>query len=120
MNTAAPDEEPWVAGYRAAMTQFVLKHGTLVDPTANSYYGWIAEDYDHPRTCVLTLAEGGTFHENTVTEFQSTFEGNRESAVVDAFPVSCACGAITNRTVRYEGTVGHLLTNLLSGLSNLT
>ena len=116
--TAAHDEEPWVAEYRRAMTDFLLKHGTLVDPSGGNQYSWGADDYDHPRDCPLSLSEGGTFREGTITEFLSTFDGNRDRSVIDICPVHCACGAITDRTVRYDGTTGDLFNKFLGGLNS--
>jgi len=111
----------WQDDYRAAMQNAVLHNGSFVrqDGGQRSQYfgGWADYENDvwlmrHVRsgTCELTL---GSIRETQWTEFMGTFyEGDETQHGVEV-DVSCACGYVTNRTVRWESTLGGALRELL-------
>lgn len=102
------------AEYDRALTAVVVEHGTIVKERP-SIYGWI--DYnalDHigqgwrtPQgTCALIVPENAHPREDRWVEFAGTFaedDNSRTGVAVDG--VSCRCGQLTNRTVRWDAHV---------------
>lgn len=89
----------WVEGYRAALREFVIKHGSL--------------DY-HLTECKV---DRGVSHfkvrEQEYLEFADTYSPSMEKHSVDLEGVYCACGKVRNGTMRWEGTIGEIMNKIL-------
>ena len=86
--------------YERALRAAVLKHGALTDPESHAF-GWVADDWEHKRVCVLT--SGQVPDESEWTEFGGSFTDHHPTKHgIDLTGVSCACGQIENRTVRWQ------------------
>lgn len=95
--------------YKRHLIAAVLRHGEMVSPTA-SYLSW--RDHDehipgrrsHPRDCPLTATD---VRETSWQEFMGTFyEGDDTVHGVEAIGVSCACGRLKDRRVRWTAHPG--------------
>lgn len=88
--------------YERVLIAVVLRHGSVVDRGPGSYHGW--QDYDrttHLREC--TTATHGAVAEATWHEFKGTFdEGDDSVHGVQVTHVTCACGQLSNVTVRWS------------------
>lgn len=93
------------AEYDAALRAAVLQHGTLVDVRPD-VYGWVAPDYDHKSTCEVTSSQAP--REVEWSQFADTFAPNLDKHGVSVFGVSCACGALVNREVRWEASASEM------------
>lgn len=93
--------------YNDALRTAILRHGELVsvDP---SIYMW--RDYntqEHLRACILACVDIPKSDE--WNEFADTFfEGDTRHYGVIVSGVSCECGTIRNRSVRWEETVSRV------------
>lgn len=95
------------AEYDRLLARVVLKQGELVRKD-ESQYGW--HDYNdgwvrdsHHRTCEVTCKR---VQEVTWYEFQGTFyEGDESVHGVSAFGVTCACGKLKDREVRWSAAM---------------
>jgi hypothetical protein len=102
--------------YDTALLAATLKHGTVV--ATRGRWGW--QDFDaechlgrmgalpgEPYTpCRLVPAAGEGVAEDEWIEFEGTFyEGDKTHHGVIVNHVSCACGQLTDRSVRWEARV---------------
>lgn len=96
-----------------------------------STYGWEADEArDHCRSapegysrperfggCSWTLPEQVNITEVTYSEFLDTVAGNRDTVGINAEGmgegISCACGKYENVTLRYEASLGEILSDIL-------
>lgn len=96
--------------YKRHLMTAALQHGELVATDA-SFYGW--RDYSeeewvgrrpHYRACALT---GTSVHETSWGEFMGTFyDGDTTVHGVEVRGVSCACGRLKDRRVRWTAHPG--------------
>lgn len=109
----------WKDEYQRAAARFVLRHGTPRDMRDDHYlvYGWMADDWREVREHIeshdpnaITL---GDFKDVEWFEFENTFTDSKERHGVE-ITVTCACGKITDRVVRYEGSLGEILMGILN------
>jgi hypothetical protein len=109
----------WKQEYLAAAGRFVSKHGTPRDMRDEMYlvYGWMADDWREVREHLGSHAPGevttSAFKDVEWSEFENTFTDNSEHHGVE-ITVTCACGEITDRVIRYEGTLGEILLGILT------
>lgn len=100
------------AEYENALRIAVLRHGALTDPDSHAY-GWIADDWEHKRWCKLTSEQVPT--EAAWTEFGDSFtEHHPTKHGIDLPGVSCACGAITDRTMRWDAHPAEMIQIVLT------
>lgn len=102
------------AEYNRAMAAAAVKNGLIVraDP---SYYGgwsdWEAAEHLNPygpasAPCRLVAPEHGTVKEDEWSEFEGTFyDGDTSHHGVVVTGVSCVCGQLTDRAVRWEASM---------------
>lgn len=93
------------AEYDAALRAATLKNGTLVDRHP-SVYGYMAEDWEHKNACEVTSSEAP--REVEWSQFTDTFAPNENKHGVSVSGVSCACGALVNREVRWEADASEM------------
>jgi hypothetical protein len=74
-----------------------IKHRKGLDPEIYKY----VKELECPWVC----PEDPEIEEDYISEFVHTFTDNSDTAVINLFHVSCACGKYTDRTIRYEGTI---------------
>jgi hypothetical protein len=120
--------EPVDAKYVSAVAEAVARRGTGVSIN-ESIYGWQDFEtvwhikgrstdsdgksfYDPEIACHWVAPENPKVEEDIVDEFADTFAGNNETAVINLFHASCACGKYTDRTVRYAGSLGEFIPEL--------
>lgn len=120
--------EPVDPQYVGTVAEAVARRGTGVSPR-ESIYGWQDFDslwhmkgrtrdaegnsfYDPELACHWVVPENPEIEEDIVDEFADTFVGNTETAVINLFHASCACGKYTDRTVRYAGSLGEFIPEL--------
>lgn len=87
--------------YHDAMRRAVLRHGALI-ATGVTFYGWIADDWKHKHECELTTT--AIPQEDEWFEFDGTFAPSRIGRGVTVSEVSCRCGKLVNRRVRWEAS----------------
>jgi len=103
------------AEYEAALARVVVRNGSIVR-TNDTYYGW--NDYpafqhivggswgDKGPGCALVLPDGARAVEDEWSEFAGTFadgDNVKHGAIVRG--VSCKCGQLTGRSVRWEANM---------------
>lgn len=118
------DRNDFKREFKNLVVETVLEHGTAVSPTANEY-GWKDDDArchiegrntwraqregkPDPAPCKWVPNEETTFKEENVYEFGDTFNGN-EGIFINVSPVSCACGELKDRAIRYEGKTAEFI-----------
>lgn len=89
------------AEYDRALRAAVLTHGVLVDPRP-SVYGWMAYDWQHVASCVVS--SDAAPREVEWSQFADTFAPNLQKHGVGLSGVSCACGALVDREMRWEAS----------------
>lgn len=105
--------QDWKIGFAQSVGAVILKEGKVVDLKPSYYNGW--EDWDmsfhkNDEDCPVTFdVEVPTVHEESYVEWGGTFGTDTTEMCIDAGPVSCACGKITNRTVRMEGSYSSVI-----------
>lgn len=92
-----------------------------------SFYGWV--DYtalEHvmgdidtlplaQQECSYKIADDQiTITENAISQFDGTFTDAKSKVGVEMSPVSCSCGEYPSMVIRYEGTLGDLLHQILT------
>ena len=96
--------------YDAAMMAAAIKHGTMVSRNP-SFYGWSARpwsgddasDCKHMEHCQFVPGSTSAVEEDDWNEFMGTFyEGDTTKHGVIVKGVSCACGEIKDRSVRWQ------------------
>lgn len=103
----------WKDEYRRALLAFAVKHGVVMVKTDQRDWDiWPAARAEQEDVRLHLLAEDApTVHEmkeSTWNEGSDTFNEGTEAHGLDLI-VSCACGEVDHRRVRYEGTVGEIL-----------
>lgn len=110
------------------IAEAVIRDGSTVSLT-ESYYGWRDSDADfHIRginektrkldskfACMWVEPLEPKLSEHYQYEFGDSDNGNN-MAVVDLEGVDCVCGKLTNRTIRYAGTLGEFIPKLFFGM----
>jgi hypothetical protein len=104
---------------RALIVSKLLTAGSIVSLNPRYYTGW--EDYEDTYhiqdKCSVEIPPETKLEENYVHEFMGTFyEGDTNVAVVEMKGISCHCGRVTDRTLRWKGTVGEFIFTLLNDL----
>lgn len=84
-----------------------IHHRKGLDPVAYKY----VKELECPWVC----PEDPEIEEAYISEFVHTFTDNRDTAVINLFHVSCACGEYTDRTIRYEGTIAGFIPQMFVG-----
>jgi hypothetical protein len=92
------------AEYDRVLAAVAIRKGTLMTPSGR-IYGWIADDWEHLSRCKART--WGKAKETTFTQFEGTFaEGTRYRTAIDVQDVSCHCGQVAGREVRWEPSDG--------------
>lgn len=79
-----------------------------------SYYGWRDWDAeDHGRTCEWIIPDDTALHERIYDTFGDTNHGTVTEHGVDVDGISCTCGKYSNVRLRYDGSMGQILRDLL-------
>lgn len=92
--------------YDAVLKVLVLRHGDLQGE--NSFYGLGTDpDYQHVNSC--SVRSDSVPVERHWQEFGDTFNGNDTIHGVELAGVSCACGKLVNRTLRWSASVTEVL-----------
>lgn len=95
--------------------------GVTIVEVRENFYGWadnpatkhINGNYGRTAKCELHALENVTVEENYVQEFADTTSPANEGMFIDIDHVSCECGQISDRKVRYSGTISEFLAELL-------
>lgn len=96
--------------YDAVLKALVLRHGDLQGE--NSYYGSGTDpDYRHVNEC--QVRSNSTPEERYWQEFGDTFNGDITVHGVELTGVSCACGKLVDRTLRWSASVTDMLQAVL-------
>lgn len=88
-------------------------------PTVSEYCWRDIDATEHVREgdCTWTIEESAQLHEEIYSVFEGTFVDNRDEIGVNAAPARCTCGAYTEMTLRYLGSLGDVLRFIL-GVEN--
>lgn len=107
----------WKDEYRTALTGFMLKQGTVMalyvyDAQTESYldYSGGPAVREHLTECIVIVDK---LEESTFSTGADTFNEGTEGHGFD-MTVTCACGQVTERRIRYEGIIGEALLGLLN------
>lgn len=115
----------WKDDYREALRAFVESKGRPVkftDPDNEhpmfrvSTYGWCDyEAFDHilRDKCTWTVDQGAAVEEQTYSEFQDTYSGNKDTVGTNVTPAHCACGKYKGMTLRVKCSFGEMLKEVL-------
>jgi len=91
--------------YETLLAQIAVRQGALLRPANDRGYGWIDPEWEHLSRC--GVRSWGRATETTFQQFEGTFfEGERIHHAVDVADVTCHCGEITGREVRWEPSNG--------------
>lgn len=104
------------AEYEAALGCAAVTHGSVLKNEGRSQFSLY--DYaatGHPATCEtsVTSVEEDVWHEFAGT-FATTNDTRRHGVVASG--VTCACGLLTNRTVRWEASVSEITETLFTAV----
>lgn len=125
MSTSTDPIPEWTHQYRAALRDFMQRRARPVQINRDaeydfeevSNYGWADDEaWTHvatPEPCSWVVPEGATLTERTYSMFEDTFTGNRNEVGVNAYPCHCACGAFTDVTLRFTGSLGEVTSEVL-------
>jgi hypothetical protein len=113
----------WEEEYKAKLRDFMARKGTPaeVDRDAKwdsgrvSYYGWISDGYRHiyDAKCSWVVPEGARLEEHTYSQFTDTFHSAEYEVGIEVYPVHCACGEKTDVTLRYKGSLGDVIRDIV-------
>lgn len=91
--------------YSEILTQVALRNGALMASPGDRQYGWIDSQYAHLATC--GVKSYGRAVEREFSQFEGTFAPEtRIRLAIDVDNVSCNCGQIVGREVRWEPCSG--------------
>jgi hypothetical protein len=113
----------WEEEYKAKLRDFMARKGTPAkinrdaesDWNRVSVYGWISTDYRHiyDDQCSWVVPEGARLEEHTYSQFTDTFHDNADEVGIEAYPVHCACGQKQDVTLRYTGSLGDVIQDII-------
>lgn len=114
----------WEEEYKAKLRDFMARKGVPAqinrdaryDFQRTSVYGWISMDYRHiyeGERCSWVVPEGARLEEHTYYQFQDTYNGKAEEVGIEVYPVHCACGEKTDVTLRYVGSLGDVIRDIV-------
>ena len=106
------------AELRALIVSKLMANGDVVSLDPTYYGGWESYgDTVHLQECGGTANPETKLEETYVREFMGTFyEGDTSVAVVELKGVSCNCGKLADRTIRWKGNVGEFIFTILNDL----
>lgn len=95
--------------------------GVKVVEVHENIYGWVDSpptkhingNYGRTTKCEIHALDNATVEENYVSEFTDTINPADEAMFIDIDHVSCACGQVSDRKVRYSGTFSEFLAEML-------
>jgi hypothetical protein len=98
-----------------------FEKGVTVVEVHEDIYGWadnpatkhINGNFGRTQKCEIHALENATVEENYVAEFTDTINPANEQMFIDIDHVSCACGQVSDRKVRYSGTFSEFLAEIL-------
>lgn len=78
-------------------------------------YGWISMDYRHiyDSKCSWVVPVGTRLEEHSYSQFTDTFSDNEEEVGIEVYPVHCACGELKDVTLRYVGSLGDVIRDIV-------
>lgn len=95
------------AGYERALLAATVRHGYVVRPPGE---GSTYQQYDysvrHADGCVVV---SGRADEDTWYEFQGTLADDHSVHGVSATGVTCSCGALRDRSIRWRASVTEMI-----------
>lgn len=100
------------AEYEKILATVVIRYGSIIALGATRY-GW--HDYDatqHIRTCGVQLR--GTVDEDAWYEFAGTFVDDMYVQGTTLHDVSCSCGKLTSRRLRWSASVSDVAEAVIS------
>lgn len=113
----------WEEEYKAKLRDFMARKATPAEINRDakydgdrvSTYGWISMDYRHiyDDKCSWVVPEGARLEEHTYSQFQDTFSDNKDEVGIEVYPVHCACGQKTDVTLRYTGSLGDVIRDIV-------
>lgn len=93
------------AEYDKILAAVAVRNGVLMSPPGDRYYGYIGDEWEHFATC--NARSWGTAKETTFSQFEDTFAtSTRYRMAIDVANVTCNCGQIKDREVRWEPSDG--------------
>lgn len=102
----------WKDDYRKALSTFAVRNGTVQASFSQNPYDATYPDYgnglwirEHLLACPFTVDQ---MEESTWWERADTFNEGTEAHGLDLV-VTCSCGEVKGRRIRYEGSVGEIL-----------
>ena len=115
------DPENFKKQLKQAIIAAAFAKGVKVVEIHENIYGWndnsatkhINGNYGRAAKCELHALENATVEENYVSEFTDTLNPANEEMFIDIDHVSCACGQVSDRKVRYSGTFSEFLAEML-------
>lgn len=114
----------WEEEYKAKLRDFMARKGVPAvinrdaqyDFQRTSVYGWTSMDYRHiyeGTRCSWIVPEGSRLEEHTYSLFQGTYNGSKDEVGIEVYPVHCACGEKTDVTLRYVGSLGDVILDIV-------
>lgn len=125
----------WKDEYKEKMRDFLARKGKPVlfeertgwdDEPKVSTYGWTdhnadvhcqpvvtTKTYTYGEGCHWVVPEGAVLTEHTYSQFTDTFSPNNDEVGVNVTPAHCACGKFTDMTLRYAGSLGEVIREIV-------
>ena len=113
----------WQDDYKEKLRDFMARKGTPArinhdaedDYDRVSFYGWISDEYRHiyDAKCSWVVPEGSRLEEHTYQQFTDTFHSAEYEVGIEVYPVHCACGKQQNVTLRYAGSLGDVIRDIV-------
>lgn len=113
----------WEDGYKDKLRDFMARKATPAEIDREtkyeqervSVYGWISMDYQHiyDAKCSWVVPVGARLEEHTYSQFMDTFNGNEDEVGIEIYPVHCACGKLKDVTLRYKGSLGDVIRDIV-------
>lgn len=96
------------AEYDQALMAVTVRNGYLMDTRQTRFHNYDWKLTGHPRECPTTAQK---VNEDVWYEFAGTFASTNDQRKhgICATGVSCACGALKDRTIRWEASVSEIM-----------
>lgn len=106
----------WKVGYRRAVTGYIARNGSPLDPNPSYYGGWYHKNSGGAQAHIAScgLADGLTFVEDSWDEFHGTFYEGDTMHHGMRMDVTCQCGQVREMPWRLEATMSDITLGVLN------
>lgn len=120
--------DTWEDDYKAKLRTFMEQHGAAVEfdtrwatETVSPYDWRDAKKNEHATSdkwyeapCRWVVPVGAQLKEREYSKFEGTFTDNKDEVGVNVYGCRCACGKYEDVTLRWIGSLGAILQEILN------